>query len=162
MPISFSADDILEIAQQIEQNGLNFYRAASNAAVGIEANKMLSNLAEWEVAHEKLIRDMRAVLTSDQKQPTVFDPDDEMALYLKAMASKVVFTSKMDPVEMLGSNPSLLEILNIALDRERDAVSFYKSIKEIVPVSMGKDKIEAILLEEVSHVDIITKLLAEI
>ena len=105
---------------------------------------------------------MRAVLTSDQKQPTVFDPDDEMDLYLMAMASKVVFTSKMDPVEMLGSNPSLLKILNIALDRERDAVSFYKSIKEIVPVSMGKDKIEAILLEEVSHVDIITRLLAEI
>lgn len=133
MPINFNADDILEIAQQIEQNGLSFYTAAAEAGTDIEASEMLSNLAEWEVGHDMLIHNMRAGLALDQKQPTVFDPNDEMELYLKAMASKVVFALKMDPVELFGVDPSFREILNIALDRENDAVAFYTTIKEIVP-----------------------------
>ena len=37
MSISFNADEILEIAQRIEQNGLNFYKAASNAVADPKA-----------------------------------------------------------------------------------------------------------------------------
>lgn len=162
MSISFSADEILEIAQQIEQNGLNFYRAAANAVTDPEAKEMLWSLAEWEVGHEMIFREMRATLTDDQRQPTVFDPDDEMGLYLKAMANTVVFTSKMDPQEMIGHNPSFRKVLDIALGREKDAVVFYAGIKEIVPASLGRDKIEAIMQEEVSHVAMITRRLVEI
>ena len=162
MSISFNADEILEIAQQIEQNGVNFYNAAANAVTDPKAKEMLSNLAEWEVGHEKLFRDMRAGLTDDQKQPTVFDPHDEMGLYLKATASQVVFTSKMDPVKMIGDKPSFRKILDIALEREKDAVVFYAGFKRFVPATLGRDKIEAILQEEVAHVALITQRLAEI
>ncbi len=162
MSVSFNADEILEIAQQIEQNGLNFYRAASNAVADPKAKEMLASLAEWEVEHERLFRDMRAGLTDSQKQDTVFDPDDEMGIYLKEMADKVVFTSKMDPAEMIGPNPSFRKILDIALEREKDAVAFYSGIRDIVPAALGRDKIEAIRAEEVSHVDMINQRLAEI
>jgi rubrerythrin len=162
MSINFNADEILEIAQQIEQNGLSFYKAAANAVTDPEAKQMLSDLAEWEAGHEKLFRDMRARLTEEQRQPMVFDPYDEMGLYLKATASQVVFTSKMDPAEMIGANPSFRRILDIAIERERDAVVFYAGIKKFVPASLGKDKIEGILQEEVSHVAMITQRLAEI
>ena len=162
MSISFNADEILEIAQQIEQNGLKFYQAAANAVTDPKAKAMLSNLAEWEVGHERLFRDMRAGLTAEQKQPTVFDPDNEMGLYLKTMASRVVFTAKMDPAKMIGANPSFKSILDIALEREKDAVVFYAGVKKFVPASLGRDKIEAILQEEVSHVAMITQRLGEI
>jgi len=162
MSISFNADEILEIAQQIERNGLNFYKAAANAVTDPKAKEMLSNLAEWEVGHEKLFRDMRAGLTDAQRQPTVFDPYDELGLYLKGMASQAVFTSKMDPVEIIGHNPSFRRILDIALEREKDAVVFYAGIKRFVPASLGSDKIEAIMQEEVAHVAMITQRLAEL
>jgi rubrerythrin len=162
MTITFNTDEILEIAQQIEQNGLNFYKAAANAVTDPKAKEMLSNLAEWELGHEKLFRDMRAGLTNDQRQPTVLDPHNEMGLYLKAMASQEVFTSKMDPMEMIGDNPSFRKVLDIALERERDSVVFSAGIKKFVPASLGRDKIEAILQEEVSHVAMITRRLAEI
>jgi rubrerythrin len=162
MSMSFNADEILEIAQMIEQNGLNFYRAAANAVTDPKAKEMLWNLAEWEVRHEQLFREMRASLTNDQMQPTVFDPDNDMSIYLNAMANEVVFTSKMDPIEMIGANPSFRKVLDIALEREKDAVVFYAGIKEIVPASLGRDKIEAIMQEEVSHVAMITQRLAEI
>ena len=78
------------------------------------------------------------------------------------MASQVVFTSKTDPVKMIGVKPSFRKILDIALEREKDAVVFYAGIKKFVPASLGKDKIGAILQEEVSHVAMITQRLAEI
>jgi rubrerythrin len=162
MSISFNADEILEIAQRIEQNGLNFYKAAAHAVTDPKAKQMLSNLAEWELGHEKLFRDMRVRLTEDQRRPIVFDPHNEMGLYLKATADHVVFTSKMDPVKMLGDQPSLKKILDIALEREKDSVVFYAGMKRFVPASLGADKIEAILQEEVSHVAMITLRLAEI
>ncbi len=162
MSLSFNADEILEIAQQIEQNGLNFYTAAASAVAEPEAREMLSSLARWEVEHEKLFREMRAGLTAGQKQPTVFDPEDEMALYLKSTAANVVFTSKMDPVEMIGAAPTFRKILEIALEREKDAVVFYAGVKGLVPDSLGRDRIDAIMQEEVSHVAMITRRLSEI
>jgi rubrerythrin len=162
MSISFNADEILEIAQRIEQNGLNFYKAASNAVADPKAKEMLSNLAEWEVGHEKLFRDMRVGLTEDQRRPMVFDPHNEMGLYLKATADQVVFTSKMDPAKMIGDEPSFKKILDAALEREKESVVFYAGMKRFVPASLGADKIEAILQEEVSHVAMITQRLAEI
>jgi rubrerythrin len=162
MSISFNADEVLEIAQRIEQNGLNFYKAAADAVADPKAKEMLSNLAEWEVGHEKLFRDMRLGLTEDQRQPMVFDPHNEMGLYLKATADQVVFTLKMDPGKMIGDKPSFKKILDIALEREKDSVVFYAGMKRFVPASLGADKIEAILQEEVSHVAMITQRLAEI
>jgi rubrerythrin len=162
MSISFNADEILEIAQRIEQNGLNFYKAAANAVTDPKAKEMLSNLAEWEVGHEKLFRDMRVGLTEDQRRPMVFDPHNEMGLYLKATADQVVFTSKMDPAKMIGDEPSFKKILDAALEREKESVVFYAGMKRFVPASLGADKIEAILQEEVSHVAMITQRIAEI
>jgi len=141
---------------------LNFYKAASNAVADPKAKEMLSNLAEWEVGHEKLFRDMRVGLTEDQRRPMVFDPHNEMGLYLKATADQVVFTSKMDPAKMIGDEPSFKKILDAALEREKESVVFYAGMKRFVPASLGADKIEAILQEEVSHVAMITQRLAEI
>ena len=162
MSISFNADEILEIAQQIERNGLNFYRAAADTVADPKAKEMLSNLAEWEVGHEKLFRDMRSGLTEDERRPMVFDPHNEMGLYLKATADHVVFTSKMNPAAMIGDPPSLKRILDIALEREKESVVFYAGMKRFVPASLGTGKIETILQEEISHVAMITQRLAGI
>jgi rubrerythrin len=78
------------------------------------------------------------------------------------MAGQVAFTSKMDPVKMIGDEPSFKRILDLALEQEKDSVVFYTGMKKFVPASLGADKIEAILQEEVSHVAMITQRLAEI
>ena len=44
------------------------------------------------------------------------------------------------------------EILKIAIGLEKESIVFYVGIKDIVPKSLGKDKIDAIIREEMSHV----------
>ncbi len=162
MPIVFSADEILETAEQIERNGFSFYTAASKLTKDPDAVKLLADLAEWEVSHIETFQKMRKELDKSEKSTTVFDPEDEMAAYLKQMAGSVAFTAKKNPNDLLGSNPGLEKILTIALEMEKDTVIFYSNIKEMVPAALGIDKIDEIIKEELRHVAIIQKRLAEI
>lgn len=162
MSNEFSADEILEIAQQIEQNGIKFYSAAADCVENPQHKQLLTDLANWEVSHVETFKKMRQGLGAEERQPTVFDPDNEIGQYLKSMADRVVFTSRMKPEEMLCENPTYRRILEVALDREKDAVVFYASVKGLVSERLGRGKIEDIMNEEVYHVALIEKQLREL
>lgn len=157
MSIQFSADEILEIAERIEENGVAFYAAGCQAVSDPEAAALLQRLSSWEMAHVKLFKTMRSELIAEERTPTVFDPEDQMALYLQSMADRTVFTSKMSPSEMFGPEPSLRHVLQLALEREKDAVVFYTGIQDMVPARLGLARIGAIIKEEISHVAMIEK-----
>ncbi|MEA3231132.1 MAG: ferritin family protein, partial [Thermodesulfobacteriota bacterium] len=68
----FSADDVFEMAEQLERNGGKFYRSAMGKVDDEENKKLLRMLAEMEDEHEKIFAAMRAELTADEKAATVF------------------------------------------------------------------------------------------
>ena len=162
MSIQFSADEILATAERIEENGVSFYSAGCEAVSDPEAKVLLRRLSSWEVAHVHIFKAMRRELTAEEQTPTVFDPEDQMALYLKTMADRTVFTSNMNPGEMFGPDPTLRHVLLLALEREKDAVVFYSGIRDMVPARLGRDKIDAIIREEVSHVAMLEKQLGSL
>ncbi len=162
MPIQFSADEILATAERIEENGVAFYAAGCEAVSEPEAKVLLRRLSSWEVAHVHIFAAMRRELTAEERMPTVFDPEDQTALYLQSMADRTVFTSKMNPGEMFGPEPHLRHILQLALEREKDAVVFYAGIRDRVPARLGRDKIDGIIREEVSHVAMLEKHLSSL
>jgi len=162
MSIKFSADEILEIAERIEENGVAFYAAGCQAVSDPAAAALLRRLSAWEAAHVELFKTMRRELTAEEKTPTVFDPEDQMALYLQSMADRTVFTSKMNPSEMFGPEPALRHVLQLALEREKDAVVFYTGIRDMVPARLGLARIEEIVREEISHVLMIEKQLGNL
>ncbi len=162
MSVEFSPYEILEIAEQIERNGIAFYTAAARAVGDPEAVEMLQSLASWEVGHVDLFIDMRNNLSADAKLPTVFDPYDEMGSYLKSAADNVVFIAQTSATQVIGPNPTLKGILEIALEREKDAVVFYSGIRDMVPTESGKSKVDGVIREEVTHVGMIQRKLAEL
>ena len=62
MSIKFNADEIFEIAIQIEKNGEKFYRKAAEAVSDEDARQTFIELADMEVAHIKTFADMRTGL----------------------------------------------------------------------------------------------------
>ena len=73
------------MAEQLERNGAAFYRRAATAdGLATDQQALLLRLASMEDDHEQTFREMRAELTGKEKAPTVFDPDGEAALYLRA------------------------------------------------------------------------------
>jgi len=155
MVLDFNADEIFQIAEQIEQNGARFYRGAAELDFDEGTKKKLLALAEMEDAHEKTFVAMRKELSGQEVASTVFDPHGEVANYLKAMADSYVFQKSAAPEDLL-SGKSIEEVLKIAIGLEKDSIVFYLGIQESVPEKSGKDKIGNIIKEEMSHVTLLT------
>jgi len=151
MGLEFSAGEVFEMACQIERNGARFYRKAARA-VGEDVKQRLLDLAAMEDDHLATFTSMLEGLSSQERTAPVYDPDDEAVLYLRAFADTRVFDAKADPSEKLSGSESLQEILQRAIGLEKDSIAFYTGIRAMVPDKLGKDKIDAIIQEEMSHV----------
>ena len=157
MGITFNAFEIFEMAEQIERNGVKFYRKAAEIFTDRDISQTLLALADMEVEHEKTFADMRRQLSSKQPELITFDPENEMALYLQAMVSGHVFDLRQDPSEQLKGTESIEEILKLAINAEKDSIVFYLGLKDFVPVKAGKDKVEAIIKEEMGHIAVLNR-----
>ncbi len=151
----FNANDILEIAKQIEINGAKFYRDAANLVDEEKHKQFLFGLADMEDSHEQTFADMQKNLKDSETAATVFDPEDESALYLKALADTRVFFEKDQP------ETTMEGILASAITAEKDSIAFYLGMKELTSEKMGKSKINDIIKEEMSHIQMLAGKLVE-
>ena len=157
MGITFNAEEIFEMVEEIERNGAKFYRRAAANTTDKQTKQMLLDMATMEDGHLKTFQKIREQLSGQEKGWTIFDPDNQSALYLQAMADSRGYEGKITPSKELTGNEKPREILEIALNSENESVVFYLSLKELVSVKAGRDKIEAIIMEELSHITTLLK-----
>jgi rubrerythrin len=148
MAVTYSADEILEMAVQLERNGAKYYRAAAEKLPSVR--DVLTDLAVMEDEHEKTFADMREQL-SDQGQ-VVFDPEGEAQMYLGVMAEGQVFDMGAEPSGQFKGEETAEGILETAIDKEKESIAFYAGLKECVGPEAGRDKVEAIIREEFGHI----------
>jgi rubrerythrin len=147
----FTADDVFEMAEQLERNGAKFYRDAAQHTDNLEYKNLLKGLGQMEVEHEKIFVKLRSELSGNEKASTVFDPQNESVLYLRSLAdTKVFFEKEID-------FSSMESVLKAAILAEKDSIVFYLGIKEMVPEKYGKDKLDKIIKEEMGHIKILGK-----
>ena len=156
MSYDFNADEIFEMAEQIERNGEEFYRKMAESISDTQVSQFFLNLAAMEKEHEKVFASMRADLSDQDRKLTVFDPEGEAALYLRALADLQVFgrEEKKDFI-LSGDLPEqdrILKNLRAALGLEKESIVFYLGMKELVPENLGKNKIDKIIKEEMGHI----------
>jgi len=152
MAITFSMDEIFAMAERIERNGVTFYRKAAEGVSDTEFKKIFEELIEMELDHVKTFAAMRAEFTGSERLPAVFDPDDEVGMYLQAMADGRVFDIQADPSKKLTGSETPQDILNMAIELEKDSIIFYLGLEEYVPAESGKDKVRAIIKQEMGHI----------
>ena len=157
MSITFNAFEIFEMAEQIERNGVKFYRKAAEGISDRDVRQMLLDLADMEAEHEETFAGMRKQLSDRERELRVFDPENEAALYLQAMANGHVFDLKKDPGEQLTGTETVEDILKLAIDAEKDSIVFYLGLKDFVPAKAGKDRVEAIIKEEMGHIAVLNR-----
>ncbi len=156
MGFDFNIDEILAIAEEIERNGAAFYRTAAKGAPDETTRNMLEELAGMEDQHEKTFAGLRAELSDSDKKPGAFDPEDETARYLKALADRRVFDEKAIDLN------SMEEVLKEAIVTEKDSIAFYVGMRELVGAGLGKEKINGIIKEEMSHLVLLTDKLEQL
>jgi rubrerythrin len=160
MSFEFNADEILEMAENIERNGARFYRKAAELVEDPSIRKLLEDLAAWEDGHERVFATMRADLVAQEREPKVFDPEDETSMYLRAMADGHVFDARVDPADTLTGSESAEDILRMAIGQEKDSIVFYTGLKEMISQTAGKERIEGIIKEEMGHIGFLNREIA--
>ena len=151
MSYDFNADEIFEIAEQIERNGAKFYRTAAENVADEDKKKLLIQLAEMEDEHEETFKALRAELSENEKVMTTFDPEGDAEYYLRALADTRVFYEK----EI--DTTSLKEVFKTAITAEKDSIVFYLGMKDVVPAHLGKQKLDGIIKEEMGHIRLLSR-----
>ena len=119
--------EIIEMAIQIETAGVAFYRKLRESAESDETRELFGYLEEAEYQH---IKDFEAILKEALARPGQFEyaTTEEDLLYLRAFASRRIFTSPEDAASKAENLGDVIEAIDMALDFELRSVSFFREM----------------------------------
>ncbi len=152
MAYDFNAQEVFEMAIQIEENGAAFYRKAADLQKEASDKKFLQALAQVEDRHKASFQEMKILVSDLEKSQTVFDPNEELSFYLKAMADAHGGEGNPEVLELLTGKETMAEIVTMAIGLEKESILFYLGLKDMVPPKYGREKIDEIINEEKKHV----------
>ena len=152
----FNADEVFAMGVQIEKNGFSFYKTAAGRTDDPDLRDLFLQLAEWEQKHVTLFEGLRMKLPAAAREADVYDQDNMVHMYLKAVADNNVFVKglSMQPENLVWTSP--VAILKTALDFEKDSVVFFSSMKEMAIDKAGAAEVEKLVLEELRHIGYLT------
>jgi len=153
MSITLNSREILEIAVGIEENGERFYQQAAGMVTDTGLKKLLNNLAEWEKGHRLYFAGLLA--EAEDRDIGLFhapEMEEEISLYLKAIADSNVFKTGLKVRDVLGSLKDPRDIIDKALEREKDSVAYYSALKYSFASPEDQTHIDQIIREELSHI----------
>jgi rubrerythrin len=148
---TFSSDEIFQIAQQIERNGMAYYNKAAKVFTKDEHRKLFKELSMMEEHHLNDYTKMREEFFDSDKD-TVFDVNNEAMAYMQAIANGNVFDPKSNPVEFVKPDSDVIDIIKRAIEMEKNSIIFYIGLKDMVPSKPSKRKVEAIIQQELKHI----------
>lgn len=166
MIYELNADLVFEVAIAIEKNGAEFYRQAAGKIDDPTAKKMLMDLAKRECDHEQTFLEIRNQLGGREKDASLLNTNGNAAAYLKALADTRVFFKKdlilLEGAENDTSQQLLKDILIAAIRAEKDSIVFYVGLKDLVPESFGKQRVDDIIQEEMLHLTTLSQELSSL
>ncbi|NLL39525.1 MAG: ferritin family protein [Clostridiales bacterium] len=155
---SYTAEEIIDLAVAIEEEGQEFYDKALQYATGYKLKEALVYLAREERKHAETFRKMGDQLKKD------FIPNEsyegEYEEYLKSIVNSRSFNVKKaeETVKELKSDK---DILNFALGFEKDSILIFSEFKAFVN-DEGKKVIDKLIEEEKEHIRKIVKVFREL
>jgi rubrerythrin len=158
-----TAEDVYDMGVRIEENGHAFYSGAAEKTEDPNMKKMLEDLAAMELGHVSAFKKLRAAAAGAFPADAVWDPEGIARSYLQAAADTHVFTVRTAEDRLKEINTPM-EVLDMALQFEKDSVVFFVSMKESLPDASGTGEVDKLINAELSHIQMINdaqKLVAE-
>ncbi|MBN2344770.1 MAG: ferritin family protein [Candidatus Aminicenantes bacterium] len=138
--------EILEFAVYIEERGYEFYIRAIKKFSDPRATKLFQYLADEEFKHEKVFKKM--LKQSDEFKGGKRDP--EYRAYMREFCKTHTLGDSEALSVKLSRVSRLEEILDMAMDFERDSIVFFSEMKDLYGKGHGAP-VDKIIHEEVGH-----------
>lgn len=151
MIFNFNASEVFDIAIKIEENGKMFYDHAKEMVDDLEVKRLFEELGRQEIDHKARFEAMKAQLPPEASKGAVFDPNNELQLYIKMMADQHVFISSDNMESRLKQIKDSKDALRLAIEFEKDSVIFFLSMQDATEGKKGQELIGALVREEQEH-----------
>ncbi len=151
MIYGFNADEVFQIAIDIEENGKRFYEKARDIVDNPDVKAVLGSLAKDEAEHLKRFTELKAQLPKTATEDTVWDPEHEMNQYLQMMADIHVFRSDLDVEKKLSQAKNPENILKLGIQFEKDSIVFFVTMQDSTEEKKGREFIGQLIDEEKEH-----------
>jgi len=151
MIFNFNASEVFKIAVEIEENGKKFYEQSLTCIDDPAVRRLFEELAREETEHKKKFQSLMAELPKEASAPTVFDPDNQEAQYIKMMADQHVFAQSGNVDSKVCELKDMRDALRLAINFEKDSVIFFLSMQEATDSKKGKELISLLVKEEQQH-----------
>jgi len=115
----------------------------------------LDQLAQWEQTHVRVFSDMRDRLSKEGWERTTYEAHRVRHSDAELLASLAVFGVQPNPWPELTGKETPSDVLGLALKKEQESVTFYRGLKDFVPVNSDRQVIDRVLQEELLHVKVL-------
>jgi rubrerythrin len=146
MSYLLAVNEILEFAVYIEERGYEFYVGAMKKFSEPEATRLFQYLADEEFKHEKVFNKLMQQ-GGDAKKAV---PDPEFQAYLREYCKAHVLGDQEAIAEKLARLSTLQDILDLAMDFEKDSIVFFSELRELYAKGQA-GPVEKIIREEMGH-----------
>lgn len=145
----FRASEMLDMAIQIEQQGLEFYKACLDAQTDSNLKAVFQYLADQEKEHAGTFSRMKGELPDDYTLPESYP--GEIQNYIDTFVKGRVFDDPAEAEKKGREMTSPSAVIDFGLDIEKASILFYSGMKEYVRAS-ERQEIDRIIAEEQKHV----------
>lgn len=150
----FTAAEMVNIAVQLEQNGQFFYLRAAERSRSEEVKRLLEFLAKEEQRHESVFRSLQP--TESEHRPAEEYPGQKSS-FVQALLEERLLPPEEVVERVLPSLESDAEVLDFALNFEKDTILFYYEMRHLMG-GTHREIMEDILAQEKTHVERLRRL----
>ncbi|WP_456400826.1 ferritin-like domain-containing protein [Mesoaciditoga sp.] len=143
----YSADELLEMALKIEEDGEKFYTFLSEKLEDDRKKELFSYLAGQEREHAETFKELSKGLV-EETDPSFWE---EASKYIRSIVENKIFPS-LEEMKEKSKNMTLNQLLDFAISIEKETVIFYEELYDMVREKKSKEILSKIIREEVSHV----------
>ncbi|MFC1794977.1 ferritin family protein [Planctomycetota bacterium] len=157
METKFNVFEILQIAEKIEHNGAKFYLKTAELFDDMEIRDTCYKLATWKARHEKILAQRRKRFSEQTGEFGTFDPDNYVLSNPNVMAGLAVFATKPGSLKGPLDRDNRKKIFKDAIRRSKEAIFFYRGLKDFARDPASEDTIDKIIKEENRHIRLLNE-----
>ena len=161
METKFNVFEVLQIAGKIEHNGAKFYLKTAELFDDPELRDTCYKLANWKARHEKILAQRRKRFSEQTGEFGTFDPNNYVLSNPHVMAGLAVFATKPSSLKGPLGREDRHEIFKDAIRRSKEAVVFYRGLKNFARDPASEETIDKIIKEEIRHIRLLTEQLEQ-
>jgi len=143
------ANDIVDLAMQVEKNGESFYRTVASTTHSTEIRELFLDLAEQEVKHYATFS--RLAASVGEKQWMTDDEWEQYLKYLRTTVQSTFFEGKDKSLAAAREVKDEKQALRTAIGFEKETLLFFYDLRDAVP-AIHRTLVNTIVNEEKSHI----------